>query len=278
MDRIAALSKNMNDLADLFTSKLAQFEKSIPPAPQDNSTLASDFYAFKDFIMTAVANLKTQIELIYHSLEDIEMKSRSNTLLLHGLMEKDDEDLTQHISSMCHNQLQLASITADSFSACHRIGRNMSAEKPRPIVIRFACYKARQDVWLAKSKLKGTGLTLSEFLTPSRHALFLEARKALGVKGCWTMDGRIVAACPNGKRRRIGTMSDLAAVVALRSVSGGQQPEPKQGASGVKIADGEKAKPPNAQKGSESTRAPNPPRTVRAGGTGRGGKAAPSSK
>ncbi|KAI5637408.1 hypothetical protein NE865_09839 [Phthorimaea operculella] len=279
MDRITALSKNMNDLANLFTSKFAQFEKSIPPAPQDNSTLASEFYAFKDFIMTAVSNLKTQIEIIYHSLEDMEMKSRSNILLLHGLLEKDDEDLTQHFTSICNNQLQLASITADSFTACHRIGRNMSAEKPRPVLIRFSHSKSRQEIWLAKSKLKGTGLTLSEFLTPARHALFLEARKALGVKGCWTMDGRIVAICPDGKRKRIGTMSDLAAVIAMRGApSSGQPMEPKSGSSGIKGAGGEKPKNPSAQAAPESTnRAPNPPRAVRAGGSSRGGKA-PNSK
>ncbi|KAJ2950755.1 hypothetical protein O0L34_g9016 [Tuta absoluta] len=276
MDRIAALSKNMNDLAELFTNKMTQFEKSIPPAPQDHSTLASEFYAFKDFIMSTVSNLKSQIELIYHSLEDIEMKSRSNILLLHGLLEKDDEHLTQHITSMCNNQLQLSHITADSLNACHRIGTNMSAEKPRPVLIRFAHNKARQEVWLAKSKLKGTGLALSEFLTPARHALFLEARKALGVKGCWTMDGRIVAACPDGKRRKIGTMSDLASVIDQRGVTGGQPMEPKTASCGLKSDAGEKSKLPNAQKVPESTnRAPNPHRAVRAGGggSGRGGKA-----
>ncbi|KAJ2937396.1 hypothetical protein O0L34_g16583 [Tuta absoluta] len=163
MDRIASLSKNMDDLAALFTSKIAEFEKSIPPSQQQNNPiLASEFYAFKSFILTAVSNLKAQIELIYHSLEDLETSSRTNVLLLHGLPEKSDESLSQHFTTMCDKQLQIPQVTVNSISVCHRIGKNVSAEKPRPILIRFADNRVRREVWLAKRRLKGTGLTLSE--------------------------------------------------------------------------------------------------------------------
>ncbi|KAJ2937506.1 hypothetical protein O0L34_g18651 [Tuta absoluta] len=229
MDKIASLSKNMDDLAALFTSKIAEFEKSIPPSQQQNNPiLASEFYAFKSFILTAVSNLKAQIET----------RSRTNVLLLHGLPEKSDESLSQHFTTMCDKQLQIPQVTVNSISVCHRIGKNVSAEKPRPILIRCADNRVRREVWLAKRRLKGTGLTLSEFLTPARHALFLEARKALGVKDCWTMDGNIVAICPDGQRKRICTMSDLQTVVNLRGVHVAQPmqeapPSPATGSNGA---------------------------------------------
>ncbi|KAJ2937657.1 hypothetical protein O0L34_g19333 [Tuta absoluta] len=282
MDRIASLSKNMDDLAALFTSKIAEFEKSIPPSQQQNNPiLASEFYAFKSFILTAVSNLKAQIELIYHSLEDLETRSRTNVLLLHGLPEKSDELLSQHFTTMCDKQLQIPQVIINSISVCHRIGKNVSAEKPRPILIRFADNRVRREVWLAKRRLKGTGLTLSEFLTPARHALFLEARKALGVKDCWTMDGNIVAICPNCQRKRICTMSDLQTVVNLRGVHVAQpmQEAPPSPATG---SNGAAGTPSSAPIISEATsRAPNPPRTVRAGGSTdkkRGGKVPAKSK
>ncbi|KAI5639358.1 hypothetical protein NE865_08218 [Phthorimaea operculella] len=276
MDRIAVLSKNMEDLAALFNSRIADFEKSIPPSQQDNSTLASEFHAFKSFIMAAVSNLKSQIELIYHTLEDIEMRSRTNLLLLHGLPEKTDESLIQNFITLCDKQLLIPQVTVSSVSVCHRIGKNVSAEKPRPILIRFTDNRVRRDVWLAKRKLKGTGLTLSEFLTPARHTLFLEARKALGVKDCWTMDGIIVAVCPNGKRKKIATMSDLQAVVTLRGASASPPSEhalssPAPGSTSA--AETTSSAPPTS---ATTARAPNPPRTVRAGGgtnNNRGGKA-----
>ncbi|KAI5635166.1 hypothetical protein NE865_12124 [Phthorimaea operculella] len=271
MDRIAELSKNMDNLAALFTSRLAHFEKSIPPAPQDNSTLVSEFNAFKTFIMAAVSNLKAQIELIYLSLEDIEMRSRSNILLLHGLPEEKDESLVHGIATVCNNKLQIPNITTSSLKACHRLGKNAGAESPRPVLIRFSDNDVRHEVWLAKRKLKGTGLTLSEFLTPARHALFLEARKALGVKDCWTMDGRIVAVCPDGKRKKICSKSDLDSVIALRGASTPQSSQ--MGPPPTTSSGGDTSSNVPATK----TRGPNPPRAVRNEGANRGGKA-PKSK
>ncbi|KAJ2953232.1 hypothetical protein O0L34_g812 [Tuta absoluta] len=277
MDRIAELSKNMDNLAALFTSKLAHFEQSIPPAQQDNSKLASEFNEFKTFIMAAVSNLKAQIELIYLSLEDIEMRSRSNVLLLHGLPEKKDESLIQVITSICNNQLQIPNVTISSLKACHRLGRNASVEIPRPVLIRFYVNDARHEVWLAKRKLKGTGFTLSEFLTPARHALFLETRKALGVRDCWTMDGKIVAVCPDGKRRKIGSKTDLESVVALRGAPAAQSSNAAPNLPATSSNVGIVIASSDSKTAASKTRGPNPHRAVRNDGANRGGKA-PKSK
>ncbi|KAI5643958.1 hypothetical protein NE865_04134 [Phthorimaea operculella] len=271
MDRIAELSKNMDNLAALFTSKLAHFEKSIPPAPQDNSTLVSEFNEFKSFIMAAVSNLKAQIELIYLSLEDIEMRSRSNILLLHGLPEKKDESLIQVIASVCNDKLLISNATASALKSCHRLGKNAGVENPRPVLIRFSNNDARHEVWLAKRKLKGTGLTLSEFLTPVRHALFLEARKALGVKDCWTMDGRIVAVCPDGKRKKIGSKSDLEFVISLRGTSTPQSSKLDPSATSSNVGEDKSAS--GSCVPATKTRNPNPPRAVRNESANRGAKA-----
>lgn len=39
--------------------------------------------------------------------------------------------------------------------------------------------------------------------------MFVAARKHFGVKGCWTMEGRIVIALPDKSRTRVEQMSDL---------------------------------------------------------------------
>ncbi|CAH2071214.1 unnamed protein product, partial [Iphiclides podalirius] len=73
----------------------------------------------------------------------------------------------------------------------------------------FAPYKKRSEVWENKTCLKGSGVTLSEFLTKSRHEVFKRARIHFGVKDCWTSEDRIVVLLPNKSRRRIERMSEL---------------------------------------------------------------------
>ncbi|XP_045452327.1 uncharacterized protein LOC123661409 [Melitaea cinxia] len=64
-------------------------------------------------------------------------------------------------------------------------------------------------VWFAKAKLKGTGVTQSEFLTRPRHDAFLAARERFGINKCWTRDGCIYVVAPNGTRYKAENLTDL---------------------------------------------------------------------
>ncbi|CAH2063257.1 unnamed protein product, partial [Iphiclides podalirius] len=102
------------------------------------------------------------------------------------------------------NQMKLPEFSKADISSCHRMGKDSS--RPRPILVRFQAYKKRSEVWENKTCLKGSGVTLSEFLTKSRHEVFKRARIHFGVKDCWTSEGRIVL-LPN--KSRIERMSEL---------------------------------------------------------------------
>lgn len=216
MNNLSLLQKNLSDMSELFTTRMASFEDSLKSRsnPQDITSLATDFTNFKMLIWKAVAGLKTQLDLVAGTLDDIEMKSRANILLLHGVQEEEEEDLSELCVRLCKDKLSIVGITKKSFSACFRLGVNNNASNPRPIVMRFMDHHTRNQVWLAKKLLKGSGLTLSEFLTGYRHAVFVEARKELGVKGCWTSNGRIVIVCPDGARRKIVSMAEFRAFQA----------------------------------------------------------------
>ncbi|CAH2263642.1 jg10927 [Pararge aegeria aegeria] len=71
------------------------------------------------------------------------------------------------------------------------------------------CDKRRRSVWFAKTKLKGTSVTLAEFLIKSRHKTFLAARQRFGLakvldqgwQNCgallgWTTNGSHAVCCP----------------------------------------------------------------------------------
>lgn len=77
----------------------------------------------------------------------------------------------------------------------------------------------KNKAWFAKSKLKGTGITISEFLTKSRHDAFLMARQRLGISKCWTKDGTIICIGPDGTQHRITNVTDLQRILPVQTAS-----------------------------------------------------------
>ncbi|XP_063373843.1 uncharacterized protein LOC134661632, partial [Cydia amplana] len=173
---------------------------------------------------------------------------RSNILLLHGVPEAQDEVVVETVTSICQDKLQLQGISESSFIVCHRLGKSMSKKKPRAVLIKFVCLRTRNAVWSAKKLLKGSGYTVSEFLTGARHAVFVEARRVYGVKGSWTSDGKRVVVCPDGSRRKITTLAELQALptpsgVAASSEQSQERPgvPPQSSAAGATPAGGASA-------------------------------------
>lgn len=107
----------------------------------------------------------------------------------------------------CH--LKLTDFAVADIGRCHRMGRQSGASKPRPILCKLRDVGIRDSVWFAKTKLKGTGITVSEFLTRSRHQLFMSARERVGVKNCWTKQGLIYVLGSDGSRQRVNSLDDL---------------------------------------------------------------------
>lgn len=67
----------------------------------------------------------------------------------------------------------------------------------------------RDRIWFGKTKFKGSGITVSEFLTKQRHQAFMAARHKFGVQKCWTKDGVIHIINSKGVRHRITKSSEL---------------------------------------------------------------------
>ncbi|KAJ8737053.1 hypothetical protein PYW07_000324 [Mythimna separata] len=89
------------------------------------------------------------------------------------------------------------------------MGRQAGTSKPRPILCKLRDVNLRDSIWFAKTRLKGTSITVSEFLTKSRHRLFMYAREKFGVNNCWSQQGLIYVLGFDGSRHRVNSMSDL---------------------------------------------------------------------
>lgn len=86
--------------------------------------------------------------------------------------------------------------------------RTPAVDRPRPILFKLHDAELKIKVWLAKTGLKGIGITLSEFLTKSRH-IFMAARQRCGVSKCWTTDSSIFIIAPDGERLRVSCQQEL---------------------------------------------------------------------
>ncbi|KAI8441424.1 hypothetical protein MSG28_015030 [Choristoneura fumiferana] len=91
-----------------------------------------------------------------------------------------------------------------------------TGKEAEAFLVRFACQRFRNAVWASKKHLKGSGYTLSEFLTSARHAVFVEARRIFGVERSWTSDGRIMVLGQDKTRYRITSLDELRAIPQTR--------------------------------------------------------------
>ncbi|XP_047985404.1 uncharacterized protein LOC125225638 [Leguminivora glycinivorella] len=136
------------------------------------------------------------------------MRHRRKYLLFKGVPEDSSENTSTSITSIITDQLKIPDVTAASLRACHRLGK-LSDGRARPILVRFEDLSLKSLIWQKKTALKGTSFALSEFLTPHRQELFSQARRAFGMKCCWSLEGNIFVRLSTGVRERIESDEDI---------------------------------------------------------------------
>ena len=65
--------------------------------------------------------------------------------------------------------------------------------KPRPLLVKLSNERIKDIVFRNKKELKGSGITITEFLTPTRSALLKKCYDEIPAnKSIWTDNGRIL--------------------------------------------------------------------------------------
>lgn len=142
-------------------------------------------------------------------IDSDEQYSRRNCLLLHGVPERPAEDIVETVMTFVNTKLKVP-LRLEDIDRCHRMGpmRRNAAEavragRPRTIIIKLTRYIVRESIWENKKVLKGSGLLITESLTPERAKLLREAKEIAGFRNVWTHDGRIVVLCQDDSRKII---------------------------------------------------------------------------
>ena len=206
------LLKNMEELSSMFSTRMGEFEKSLsqsgPTATTPTvKTLSAEFFTFKTLVWKTLGVLKSQIELVASGMDRLETQSRRKVLLIHGVGEDKDENVLQKVIGILSNHMKLPDVRSTAIESCHRLG--VKKDTSRPIIVRFTNLQLRSSVWRAKTTLKGSKITISEFLTKARQEVFIAARKHYGIKKCWTSEGVIIILLPNKIKSKISSLSEL---------------------------------------------------------------------
>ncbi|KAJ0176134.1 hypothetical protein K1T71_008308 [Dendrolimus kikuchii] len=110
------------EITDMFNKKMAAFEEElqkVSSVPSTSGTLATEFAAFKVFVLQALKSLQQQYELLAHSQDQLDMHSRRKILLLHGIPEVKNEDSTKVVVDMVKKHLKLSEFSTDFLNTCH---------------------------------------------------------------------------------------------------------------------------------------------------------------
>ncbi|XP_047022489.1 uncharacterized protein LOC124631897 [Helicoverpa zea] len=217
-----ALKGSLSEMMTLFQERMSNFEAQLqrnPGTSGGTDSLAADYNAFKKFVLDALSCLQQQMKALARELDNVEMRGRRKMVLLHGVAEQAKEDTAQVVAEVVRSHLELADFSVSEVRRCHRMGRPTGASKPRPILCKLRDVSVRDSIWFAKMKLKGTGITISEFLTRSRHQLFMSARDKFGVNNCWTKQGHIYVVGSDGSRHRVGTLDDIVRLEQIKEKS-----------------------------------------------------------
>ena len=150
-----------------------------------------------------IAGLTQRVDSQEEQVDALEQYSRRNSLRVSGLDEKMHEDPMEEALKFINVELKVTPpLSYSDLDRAHRVGKQEdNAAKPRPMLIKFATYRARHAVYSRRSSLKDVSkpvhkaIFINEDLTRVRGKQMYELRKLKKngkIKDLWSHDGNII--------------------------------------------------------------------------------------
>lgn len=158
-----------------------------------------------------VRNNVKDISQLNKKVDALEQASKNNTLRICGLNEEEDEcSVVDHVANFFSEKLGVT-CRAEDFISIYRINKiDSKKDKPRIVLVKFANLVKRKEVFLARKLLKGGSVFIFEDLTKIRFNLLNAAKKKLGNRNAWSIDGNIyVWSEENQKKLSVTCEEDL---------------------------------------------------------------------
>lgn len=137
-------------------------------------------------------------KIITKEIEIMKQHRKRKAIRMHGVTESNGEKVIEKALEILNTNLNL-NLVPDNLENCFRVGK-IRNEK-RAILITFTNENTKKTVIQNRGKLKGTGISIAEDVTPQRYKLFREAKEKLGKENVWIAGGEIRAQI--GQQRRV---------------------------------------------------------------------------
>lgn len=206
--------------ADLITTNLSMEEKLLGrmneihaqikaagPSKDTVAKIAEEFRVFRELVYGILGTLRKQISDCCRCSDDQEMRHRRKAVVFQGIPEVEEEVCSKAVLEIVNTKLQL-NLPLSAIKTCHRLGVR-TKDRHRPILVRFATIEIKASVWRAKTGLRGSKVSVREFLTRPRQELFVRARRHFGIRACWTQDGNIFLKTADGSKHKVTCSEDL---------------------------------------------------------------------
>ena len=209
---IVNMGINQDEFVDVLVRALSnetvikKLQDAVCGQLQQEVTKLKDIIKSKDAV---IDKLEQRVNELESGQDDLEQYSRRNSLRISGVDESDSEDVVEKTMNLINNTLGVTMCT-DQIDRMHRVGKKI-ADRPRPILVKFATYRARDKVMRSRRALKdisqsrtedgGTQgqvqsrIFINEDLTKLRSNLLYHARqlkKQKKLQDCWTWDGVVL--------------------------------------------------------------------------------------
>lgn len=214
MSQLIDIKKAQDSLEECFSKRMAELEAQLQTGGPDRkdtvAKVAEEFRAFREIIFAMLNVLRKQINECSQYLDLIETRHRRKYLIFLGISEAEKDSRAAILPII--QKLGITETSSTVMSACYRIG-TISKEHHRPILVKFHSIDTKSAVWRAKTRLKGSSVSMREFLTRSRQLVFVKAREHFGMRLCWTQEGVIVVKAADNKLHKISTMDQLQSLI-----------------------------------------------------------------
>lgn len=173
--------------------KVAQekLEKDLAEEKRENIKLREQAKETKELTQTL---LRRQCES--------EQYSRKNNIKIYGLRETGRRETaleTTHLVLEFLNEKLGVRVGWQDICISHRLG-NPEPHRCRSVIVKFVRRLTKLEVLENRYRLKGSGIVISEDLTPVNNKLFWELRDSLGQNNVWTRDCQIFVNTRGGPR------------------------------------------------------------------------------
>ncbi|KAJ8730405.1 hypothetical protein PYW07_017443 [Mythimna separata] len=213
LDEVVSAQKTLEDCVLRKMEELESQIQSAGPAKDTVARVADEFRTFRELVFSMFKLLRSQISECAKQVDGLETRHRRKALVFQGIAEVDGENASAVVLDVINKRLVSNSLPASSIKACHRLGVAGKAHH-RPILVRFSSYEDKSAVWKAKKGLKGTSISVKEFLTKTRQTIFGKARLHFGMRDCWTQDGIIIVKAPDGSKHKVTSFDVLNPLLA----------------------------------------------------------------